>query len=126
MLNIRCAHMRNTLASSAADVLLLPVSRCVELLVPHVDMNRAATSGQTPLFLACRAGNSDCVRVLLDAGADYAAVTEVRSGHTQIPLKALTVHFHLMPFVGPQRLCFRITGPAHSWLDIIILVFIWS
>jgi hypothetical protein len=33
-------------------------------------VNRKNVHGQTPLMLACKAGAADCVRLLLEAGAD--------------------------------------------------------
>ncbi|KPP66245.1 cortactin-binding protein 2-like, partial [Scleropages formosus] len=52
-------------------------ARCVEELAPHADVNRAAAGGQTALFLASESGSPECVRALLEAGADRTLVTAV-------------------------------------------------
>ena len=50
--------------------------RCAELLIMyHADVNHAAERGETPLYLACANGNNECVKLLLEAGADRSAKT---------------------------------------------------
>ncbi|XP_063783291.1 cortactin-binding protein 2 [Pseudophryne corroboree] len=50
-------------------------SKCVEaLLAHHADINFAA-GGQTPLYLACKNGNYETVKLLLDSGADRSIAT---------------------------------------------------
>lgn len=36
----------------------------------QADINHAAERGQTPLYLACKNGNNDCIKLLLEGGAD--------------------------------------------------------
>ncbi|KAL4659480.1 cortactin-binding protein 2-like [Arapaima gigas] len=68
-------------------------ARCVEELAPRADVNRAAAGGQTALFLASESGSAECVRALLEAGADRTLVTAdswtalhaaVSSGHVGV------------------------------------------
>ena len=46
--------------------------KCLFILViaEAVDINLTTFKGETALLLACRMGNSDCVRRLLEAGAN--------------------------------------------------------
>lgn len=53
-------------------------SRCAELLIMYqADINHAAERGQTPLYLACKNGNNDCIKLLLEGGADRTVKTSV-------------------------------------------------
>lgn len=50
--------------------------RCAELLIMyHANVNHAAERGETPLYLACENGNDQCVKLLLEAGANRSART---------------------------------------------------
>ncbi|NXG42584.1 CTTB2 protein, partial [Psilopogon haemacephalus] len=50
--------------------------RCAELLIMYqADINHAAERGQTPLYLACKNGNNDCIKLLLESGADRTVKT---------------------------------------------------
>lgn len=52
--------------------------RCAELLIMYqADINHAAERGQTPLYLACKNGNNDCIKLLLESGADRTVKTSV-------------------------------------------------
>lgn len=42
----------------------------LQRLLPEVDVNASNTWNETPLLVACRSGNADIVRFLLDSGAD--------------------------------------------------------
>ncbi|KAM4747543.1 cortactin-binding protein 2 [Rhinophrynus dorsalis] len=51
-------------------------SKCAELLIAHnADINYA-DGGQTPLSLACKNGNCEIVKLLLEAGADRSITTK--------------------------------------------------
>lgn len=55
-----------------------PVCRCIELLTAYdANINHTAAGGQTPLYLACKNGNKDCIKLLLEAGADQSIKTRV-------------------------------------------------
>lgn len=41
------------------------------------DLEKECSQGRTPLYLACEQGHLECVKVLLDAGADRSHVTTV-------------------------------------------------
>jgi len=57
---------------------LLVCCRCAELLIMYqADINHAAERGQTPLYLACKNGNNDCIKLLLESGADRTLKTSV-------------------------------------------------
>lgn len=43
----------------------------------QADINHAAERGQTPLYLACKYGNNDCIKLLLERGADRTVKTSV-------------------------------------------------
>lgn len=52
--------------------------RCIELLTAYdANINHAAAGGQTPLYLACKNGNKECIKLLLEAGADRSIKTRV-------------------------------------------------
>lgn len=52
--------------------------RCVEFLIAYdADINHAADGGQTPLYLACKNGNKECIKLLLEAGSDRSVKTRV-------------------------------------------------
>lgn len=52
--------------------------RCVELLTAYdANINHAADGGQTPLYLACKNGNKECIKLLLEAGTDQSVKTRV-------------------------------------------------
>lgn len=52
--------------------------RCVELLIAYdANINHAADEGQTPLYLACKNGNKECIKYLLEAGTDRSVETRV-------------------------------------------------
>lgn len=54
------------------------VFRCVELLIAYdANINHAADGGQTPLYLACKNGNKECIKLLLEAGTDRSVKTRV-------------------------------------------------
>lgn len=54
------------------------VSRCVELLIAYdANINHAADGGQTPLYLACKNGNKECIKLLLEAKTDRSVKTRV-------------------------------------------------
>lgn len=54
------------------------VFRCVELLIAYdANINHAADGGQTPLYLACKNGNKECIKLLLEAGSDRSIKTTV-------------------------------------------------
>lgn len=54
------------------------VFRCVELLIAYdANINHAAAGGQTPLYLACKNGNKECIKLLLEAGTDRSVKTRV-------------------------------------------------
>lgn len=54
------------------------VLRCVELLIAYdANINHAADEGQTPLYLACKNGNKECIKLLLEAGTDRSVETRV-------------------------------------------------
>ncbi len=50
------------------------------LLAAGANANAAAASGATPLYIAAEGGHLEAVRVLLEAGADKEAATQVRQG----------------------------------------------
>lgn len=43
----------------------------------QADINYAAERGQTPLYLACKNGNNNCIKLLLEGGADRTVKTSV-------------------------------------------------
>lgn len=52
--------------------------RCVRALLEHgVDVERERVGGQTALILAAEHGRAECVRALLDAGANRSHITAV-------------------------------------------------
>lgn len=52
--------------------------RCVRALLEHgTDVERECEGGQTALILATEHGNAECVRALLDAGANRSHITAV-------------------------------------------------
>lgn len=52
--------------------------RCIELLTAYdANINHAAAGGQTPLYLACKNGNKECIKLLLEAGTDRSIKTRV-------------------------------------------------
>lgn len=54
------------------------VFRCVELLITYdANINHAADGGQTPLYLACKNGNKECIKLLLETGTDRSVKTRV-------------------------------------------------
>lgn len=54
------------------------VFRCVEFLIAYdADINHAADGGQTPLYLACKNGSKECIKLLLEAGSDRSVKTRV-------------------------------------------------
>jgi len=54
------------------------IGRCVKALVKcEADLEKECLQGRTPLYLACEQGHVECVKVLLDAGADRSHVTTV-------------------------------------------------
>ncbi|CAH2278105.1 cortactin-binding 2 [Pelobates cultripes] len=56
--------------------------KCAEILIAfNADINHVG-GGQTPLYLACQNGNSEIVKLLLEAGADRSIVT--KDGRTAI------------------------------------------
>ncbi|XP_015419254.1 PREDICTED: LOW QUALITY PROTEIN: cortactin-binding protein 2 [Myotis davidii] len=67
------------------------VFRCVALLIAYdANINHAADGGQTPLYLACKNGNKECIKLLLEAGTD-------RSVKTRNCLEILCRHGGLEP-----------------------------
>ena len=50
----------------------MPALRCLQVNQKNVQ------HGQTPLMLACKAGCAECVRLLLEAGADPTLFDEVQ------------------------------------------------
>lgn len=55
-----------------------PVCRCIELLTAYdANIHHAAAGGQTPLYLACKNGSKECIKLLLEAGADRSMKTGV-------------------------------------------------
>lgn len=78
------------------------VPRCAELLIMyHADINHAAEKGETPLYLACRNGNNECVKLLLEAGAD-------RSAETCVSLKSPFFKVNISRRAGVS--CFRMVS----------------
>ncbi|XP_076769783.1 cortactin-binding protein 2 isoform X2 [Arvicanthis niloticus] len=57
---------------------------CVAAAQGHFDanINHSAAGGQTPLYLACKNGNEECIKLLLEAGTDRSVKT--RDGWTPI------------------------------------------
>lgn len=54
------------------------VCRCVELLIAYdANINHAADGGQTPLYLACKNENKECIKLLLEAGTNRSVKTTV-------------------------------------------------
>lgn len=54
------------------------VFRCVELLIAYdANINHAADGGQTPLYLACKNENKECIKLLLEAGTNRSVKTTV-------------------------------------------------
>lgn len=54
------------------------ICRCVEVLARYTtDVDHAGVAGETPLYLASVNGSVECVRILLDAGADHTHTTNV-------------------------------------------------
>lgn len=52
--------------------------RCIELLTAYnANINHSAAGGQTPLYLACKNGNKECIKLLLEAGTDRSIKTRV-------------------------------------------------
>jgi hypothetical protein len=49
----------------------------VKLLLLYLSANEQSNNGTTPLLLACKSGNAELVRYLVDQGADWAAEDEV-------------------------------------------------
>ncbi|XP_075065073.1 cortactin-binding protein 2 isoform X3 [Mixophyes fleayi] len=65
-------------------------SKCVEALLAHnADIN-IADGGQTPLYLACKNGNYETAKLLLDSGADRSIATN--NGWTPIHAAAGSGH----------------------------------
>lgn len=74
--NIWVRSFRNQTGFSLINCNL--VFRCVELLIAYnANINHAADEGQTPLYLACKNGNKECIKHLLEAGTDRSVKTRV-------------------------------------------------
>jgi len=69
------------LSTAHSNSQLQPRPLCCAVLCRAVpclpQINQKNVHGQTPLMLACRAGAADCVRLLLEAGADATLFDEL-------------------------------------------------
>ncbi len=66
-----------------------------------VDLERECSQGRTPLYLACEQGRVECVKVLLDAGADCSHVTSVSFQiHTDTSVTKCQLHSAFLSTLG--------------------------
>lgn len=67
--------------------------RCVRALLEHgTEVERECVRGRTALILAIEHGNAECVRALLDAGANRSHITAVSFlSHSQRSVSMLFV-----------------------------------
>lgn len=64
------ANQKKTASVPTGLLAYFEEDRRPSLPCPPLQVNQKNVHGQTPLMLACRAGAADCVRLLLEAGAD--------------------------------------------------------
>lgn len=86
----------------------------------HANVNHAAEKGETPLHLACRNGNIECVKLLLEAGAD-------RSANTSVSLNSFSVNISVEMYLIFVGLFFRLIASLlvrNSRHVYIVLVFL--
>lgn len=70
------------------------MNRCIELLTAYnANINHSAAGGQTPLYLACKTGNKECIKLLLEAGTDRSIKTRVS---THLGQRSLTYVIYIV------------------------------
>ncbi len=93
------------------------IGRCVRALVKcGVDLERECSQGRTPLYLACEQGHVECVKVLLDAGADCSHVTSVSCQiRTDTSVTQMSITFCVPEHVRKYCPSFHLHGYLNSW-----------